>query len=156
MNSVRLRTRLGAALLLTLACDPGYDLQATVTVPEAVAAGYSDMTRGLLLMRVDTDGYSTSTRGWGVVCGGPEIVWDVTDSGLGLLDGTRVTAWIDPLPAADTRPCGAFAGASVEDNALTIDAGEPKAEQQIADMGDGGCFGGDGTQTAMVALSVAP
>lgn len=144
------RNRLTAALALAAACDSGFSIDATVTVPAEVAGAFSESERGLLLIRFDVDGYGADVRALGIVCGGDELTLASGKSRFGDLPDSTIRAWIDPVPPGDTRPCGAF-------DEPDFDVGEPEpgadAPQGSATLAEAhGC----GNDRAEVELTLAP
>lgn len=99
--------RLHAALtlLFVAACDPGGSIHVTVEVPAEIAAAYTGGGRGLLLVNIDSDGFGPTLRAVGVVCGAA-VTWETGDAHTGGQPDAVVTAWIEPLPAENTLPCG--------------------------------------------------
>ncbi len=124
-----LRLSFAAATAFACACDPGYHIDITVEVPDAVVASFSETHRGLLLERRDYDDVS-SLRAWGVVCGGPALLWESAVDDLGFAPETLVTAWIEALPADDPRPCGAAEETLPNDDRRPA-ADAPQGEGQI-------------------------
>lgn len=150
------RHRLIAALGLTLlACDPGYTVDVRIVVPDAVASAYTPAQRGLLLAQISPAEHETELYAITVVCGeGGSFTTGTGD--LGYLPDTTVRAWIEPLPADDTRPCGEVPNADgdgIDDpdlSAYTLDDDEPQAREDID--GAGGC---SSSNLADIELTIA-
>lgn len=143
-SSIRSPRRLAALALLAVACDPGYHIDVTVDVPEAVVAPYTETARGLLLLRREADG-SPEIRAWGIVCGGAAIHWETAIDDLGFLPDTAFDAWIQALPADDARPCGASEQPIYDE--LAPGADDPQAHEDLT---------GQRTYEVSVALELAP
>lgn len=144
------RDRLAAAVLaLAAACDSGFLIDTTVTVPAEVADAYSEAERGLLLIRFDVEGYSADVRALGIVCGG-ELSSSTGKSRFGDLPDSKVRAWIEPAQAGDTRPCGAFDEPDFDVDELAPGPDAPQDEASLAEAH--GC----GNDRAEVELILAP
>ena len=92
---------LGLSLALSVACDTGYTIDITVTVPDDVAAAYTPENRGILMVTLNTDDGS-SRRAVTVLCG-DAASFEVDLGGEGERKEGIVRAWIEPgtdAPAA--------------------------------------------------------
>ncbi|MCY1057510.1 hypothetical protein [Nannocystis sp. SCPEA4] len=124
------------AFALAFACDSGYDLDTTITVPADIAANYSVANQGLLLVRYTVDTVAPPTlREVAVLCGeaGDFTTGDVGD---GTVMETQVTAWIEPVTG---RTCGPIGPNVLEDSDFQNDDDEPQASATAeAEAGCGG------------------
>lgn len=142
------RHHLAAALALAFACDPGFNIHAVVEVSAEIAAKYTKDQRGLLMVTISPDRYGSETAGLHVICG-EAVTSDFGTGDLGGLPDTVVTAWIEPLPADDARPCGPVDNYLLDIADFSLDEDDPQAREDIA--GAGGCD----SNTADVTLAIA-
>lgn len=112
---------LGLSLALSLACDTGYTIDITVTVPDDVAAAYTPKNRGILMVTLNTDDGS-SRRAVTVLCG-DAASFEVDLGGEGERKEGIVRAWIEPGTDA---PCGVVTDLGVGSDA-SRDGDEPTA-----------------------------
>lgn len=144
------RTRLAAALALAVACDSNLTVHALVTVPEEVAAAYSETERGLLVVRFDTEDDAPLVVGLAMICGEAVSLGALQHEDGARRPATKVQAWIEPARAGDTRPCGFLAVGDLGLGDITPGPDAPQAETSLADSL--GC----GSDVAEVALVLAP
>lgn len=128
------RLSCAVALVLALACDSGFEINATIEIPDEVAEAYSEVNRGVLLVDFRLGGMGSTLHEVAVICG-EGGTFRTTGSGDGTVTDSRVLAWLEPTD----RPCGPLSGYAIEDDGQVADEDEPQATAMIAAAS--GCAG---------------